>query len=296
MLLLLAAALPTLFWDSGSEIAPALKEAGITHIAVPSARAESWKSVSSIKADSVELQGAVKLPTPSVNYRTDQASATRVPWLNSNGWRFLRQPSARFYYDAPGNAAALAAAEAFAFGANALIRTDAEGIKPLGEMLAYLANLPDFEGTPVADFGVIDDGSPVVGEVMNLLVRNNLLFKIVPSLDPQLNLTVLLKAKEIDPRITVVVQQIRSDLTDEKRSVRIYGSAIVIARLTSAAEGVRVHLLNYAATRPVQGIRVRILGRYPKHGADLQDFTVDSNATEFTVPELKIYSAIDLKR
>lgn len=295
MLLLLAAAAPTLFWDGGPEIAPALKDAGITRIAVPSARAEPWKSVSGIKADPVDLQGAVKLPTPQVNYRVDQASATRVPWLDSNGWRFLRQSATRFYYDVPGKAAALAAAEAFAFGVEALIGADADGIKPLGEMLGHLARLPDFEGTPVADFGVIDDGSPAAGEAMNLLVRNNLLFKLVSAPDPRLNLTVRLDAKDADPRM--VVQKIRTDLTDEKRSVRIYGSSVVIARLTSAPSGVRIHLLNYAsATRPVQSIRVRVLGRYPKHGAELLDYTVDSIATEFTVPELKIYSAIDLKR
>ena len=45
-------------------------------------------------------------------------------------------------YDVKGAQAALAAAEAFAYGANALIRSDAAGLKPLGQMLAFLRGVP----------------------------------------------------------------------------------------------------------------------------------------------------------
>ena len=76
---------------------------------------------------------------------------------------------------------------------------------------------------------------------------------------------------------------IRSNLTDEKRSVRIYGSAVVIARLTGSSGHIRVHLLNYAGPgRKVSGLRVRVLGQYPNRelavadaGAELIDFSVD---------------------
>ena len=63
--------------------------------------------------------------------------------------------------------------------------------------------------------------------------------------------------------------------------------------------------LNYAgANRKVDGIRVRVLGRYSKHqlsladgaGVELLDYTVDSDATEFTLPELKTYAIVDLSR
>src|ERR1041384_7208622 len=118
MLLLLAAALPGLFWEGAPDTAASLRDAGIREIVVPAQRLEAWKSVPGISAKAGDTQGAVKLLTPTVNYRMDQASASRAPWLDSNGWRFLRQPNGRFYYDVPGKAAALAAAEAFGYGAD----------------------------------------------------------------------------------------------------------------------------------------------------------------------------------
>ena len=42
----------------------------------------------------------------------------------------------RFYYEAKGAAAALAAAEAFSYGANAIIETDAAGLKPFAGMIS----------------------------------------------------------------------------------------------------------------------------------------------------------------
>jgi len=36
---------------------------------------------------------------PRVAGRADVASATRRPWIDSNGWRFVRQPTGKFYYD-----------------------------------------------------------------------------------------------------------------------------------------------------------------------------------------------------
>src|SRR3954465_14649243 len=142
MLLLLAATLPRLFWDAGPESAPALREAGIERIAVPAAQSGAWNGVAGITIEVGDPQAAVKLVAPSVDYRANQGSASRSPWLNSNGWRFLRQPQAVFVYDVKGAQAALAAAEAFMFGGNALIRSDDAGLKPLAEMLAYLGTVP----------------------------------------------------------------------------------------------------------------------------------------------------------
>lgn len=314
-MLLLLAALPGLFWDGGPDTAPALQEAGISHVFVPAAKAGSWKGVSGITVDTADPDKAVKLMAPTVNYRMNQASASREPWLVANGWRFLRQPQGRFYYDVPGPPAALAAAEAFCYGASALVKTDSAGLKPLAQMLAFLGGLGGGGGAgtsdmpPVADFGFIDDGSPAAGEVMNLLVRDNLLFRVVRAPDPTLKLTVRLGSREYpledakNPK--VIAQAVRTNLTDEKRSLRIYGSPVVVARLTGAGGRLRVHLLNYAgAARRVDGIRVRVLGSYPKHqvatdgapGVELLDYTVESDATEFTLPELKTYAVIDLSR
>ena len=72
----------------------------------------------------------------------------------------------------------------------------------------------------------------------------------------------------------------------------------MIGRLTTLPDGVRVHLLNYAGgERKVNGLRVRVAGRYPKYSrAELLDYTVDSDGTEFTVPELGMYAVVDLAR
>ncbi|HXB68002.1 MAG TPA: hypothetical protein VNY05_07150 [Candidatus Acidoferrales bacterium] len=308
-MLLLLAALPALFWDGPVDTAPALRDAGIKHIQVPAARLAEWKNVPDMAAEAADLQGALKLPAPTVNYRMDQASASRAPWLTSNGWQFLRQPKGRFYYDATGKTSALAAAEAFCFGANVMVRTDAAGLKPLAEMLEFLGSVNAGPLPPIADIGFIDDGSEAAGEVMNLMVRDNLLFEIVARPDPRLKLTVRLGATEYPladaKNPSLVAHVIRGNLTDEKRSVRIYGSPVVVARLTGSGGKVRLHLLNYTgATRNVDGIRVRVLGQYPKHqlaaagspGLELADYSVDADATEFTLTQLKTYAVIDLSR
>jgi hypothetical protein len=310
MLLLLAAALPALFWDGAIDSAPALRDAGITEIVAPAERLDTWKGVSGISAKSGSLEGATKLLPPTVNYRADAATASRAPWLDSNGWRYIRQnPRGKFYYDVPGKTAALAAAEAFMYSGDAIIKTNAEGLKPLGEMLAFLKTIAPEDMPPVADIGFIDDGTPAAGEVINLMVRNNLLFRIVPGPERGLKLTVRLGSKEYpaedakNPKL--VTNQIRTNLTDEKRTVRMYGSTVVVARLTGSNGRLRLQLLNYTgATRNVDGIRIRVLGKYSKHqfatqggpGEKLVDYTVESDATEFTIRELKTYAVIDLSR
>lgn len=306
---LLLAALPGLFWEGGADTAPALREAGIKQIEVPAARLAEWKNVPGVAAETADLQRAVKLLTPNVNYRMDQASASRTPWLMSNGWKFLRNPKGQFYYDAPGKASAIAAAEAFSFGANALVKTDAAGLKPLAEMLEFLGSVNAEPLPPIADIGFVDDGSPASGEVMNMMVRENLLFAIVAKPDPRLKLTAKLGTKEYPVEEAknpgVVAHAIRANLTDEKRSVRVYGSPVVVARLTGSGDKLRLQLLNYSgATRNVDGIHVRVLGQYPKHqlaaagspGLELADYVADPDATEFTLTLLKTYAVIDLSR
>jgi len=308
-MLLLLAALPTLFWDGAADTAPALREAGIKQIQVPATRLAEWKNVPDISAEAADLQRAVKLLAPTVNYRMDQASASRAPWLISNGWKFLRQPKGRWYYDVPGKQSAIAAAEAFSFGANAMVRTDAAGLKPLAEMLEFLGSVNTDPLPPIADIGFIDDGSSAAGEVMNMMVRDNLLFEIVAKPDPRFKLTARLGAKEYPladaKNPGVVAHAIRGNLTDEKRSVRIYGSPVVVARLSGSGGKVRLQLLNYTgATRNVDGIRVRVLGQYPQHqlaaadspGLELVDYSAEPDATEFTLTQLKTYAVIDLSR
>ncbi len=309
MMLLALALLPGLLWDGPPASVDALREAGITGVYVPAEQYAAWKQAGQFPAQPADVRDVVKLPAPAVLYRANVASATSPPWLVSNGWRFLRNTRVRFLYEAQGAQAALAAAEAFCFGGSALVHTDRAGLKAFAEMIEFLHGLGESDMPPVADIGFIDDGSAIAGEVMNLMVRNNLLFQIVSGSGPQLKLTVRLGSKEF-PRQdaknpSMAAHEVRAGLTDERRSIRVYGSEVVVARLTALPDGLRVHLLNYAgAERKLDGLRVRVLGLYPKHRlaaagspqAELLDYSVDADATEFTLPELKTYAVVDLSR
>jgi hypothetical protein len=249
--------------------------------------------------------GTTKLPKPGVQYRPNEASATTSPWIDANGWRVLRNPEKRFLYDVTGNAAALAAAEAFAYGGNAVVHTDDAGKAAFNRMLDFLRIVPDANLPAMANFGVIDDGSAETGELMNLMSRNNLLYKIVQSPDPHLKINVRLGSpaypKSSDPNF--LAHKLRGDLGDEKRVLRIYGSQVVIARLLGDSGQARVHILNYS-NRSVVGLRVRVLGAYSHQtvksfgapDAKLQDVTVENGATEFTVPEINTYAVVDLAK
>lgn len=307
--LVAAAILPSVFWTGAPDTAPALREAHIERISVPAAMAAAWENAPGILVQVADPKDAVKLLPPAVSYRYDEAAASSTPWLNTNGWKLLRNPGARFYYDIPGPGAALAAAEAFAYGGRALIHTDAAGLKPLGRMLEFLKTLPAMDLPVMANIGYIDDGSPGSGELMNLLVRRNLLFRLETAPDPHLDLNVrygagaYAKPPNGDP--SWLAQKVRSDLTDDKRLVRIFGSEVIVVRLAGSGDRLRVHLLNYAATaRRVQEIRVSLKGRYPKHSVAvagipdtaLADYKVGEDSTEFTLPALKEYAVVDLSR
>jgi hypothetical protein len=308
MLWLLAAALPALYWQGGPETAPQLRQVGIRQIFVPESRAESWKSVSGIQIQTADLRGAIKLPAPGIDFRMNRSSATRAPWINSNGWQFMRRPAGRFYYDVNGAGAALAAAEAFCYDAGALIQTDSAGLEPLSRMLKFLDSIKSSLGVPVADIGFVDDGSPAAGEVMNLFVRDNLLFRTVHSEEPGVKLTVQFgspaypASEAKNPH--ALVHRIRANLTDGRRTLRIYGASVVVARLTQEPGRLRLQLLNYGAARGTRigAFRVRVLGRYSRGqlhsyesaGDQLVDYDLAPDATEFTVPGLKAYAAVDL--
>lgn len=252
-------------------------------------------------------EGAVKLPPPRVQYRINEASATRSPWIDANGWRILRAPDKRYYYDVPENAVALAAAEAFAYGANAVVHTGPPGVGAFNRILEFLRAVPEASLTPMANIGVIDDGSDETGEMMNLLTRHNLLYKIVIAPDEHLALNMRLGSREYpksdaaDPDL--LARKFRTQLGDEKRLLRLYGSEVVIARLLGGKDRVRIHLLNYA-TRPVNGLRIRVLGSWPhqkvmafeKPDLKLEDVAVRKEATEFTVSEMSTFVVIDLSR
>jgi len=254
-----------------------------------------------------EPPNAVKLEAPHVQYRMNEATATRSPWIDANGWRILRAPGQSFVYHVTGEAAALAAAEAFTYGSDALISADAVGTESFNRMLDFLRQIPTFDLTPVADIGVVDDNSDETGELMNLLSRQNLLYKPERAPDRRMRLNVHVGTKDYsfedakDP--SLLAHKIRAKLGDDNRSLRIYGSEVVIARLLASGDQARVYLLNYS-NRPVRGLRVRIRGSYAKGesrvfgvpDSHVNDLTLDPTGTEFTVPELNAFAVVDLSQ
>jgi len=84
--------------------------------------------------------------------------------------------------------------------------------------------------------------------------------------------------------------------------LRVYGSEVVICRLTADAGRARLHLLNYGG-REIEGLRVRLRGSYSDGEAyvagagrlALEDRIASGGATEFTVPRIVTYAVVDLR-
>ena len=302
--------LPLLYWVQGIETAPALKQAGIEQIAAPSNKLDEWRKAGFkvVALSQQDLEQRVKLLVPRVAGRADVASATRRPWIDSNGWRFMRAPTGKFYYDLSERGtgkATLAIAEAWAYQADAILKIDPADLAAAGKMLAFLRALPHTNLPLIADIGLIDDGSAATGEVMNLLTRRNLMFRVVAAPAPQLKINIKLGSKEYpqseasDPNAFAL--KVRRQLGDENRSLRIYGTEVVISRLTGDGTRLRLHLLNYSG-RDVDSLRVRTRGKYARaelkafgiEQAGPEDFVVEDGATEFTIPKLGVYALIDL--
>jgi hypothetical protein len=309
MRLLFAAALPLLYWDGTLDTAKRLSDAHIVRIGVPPDKSAGWNSVAGLNVEAIDRAKLITLPAPGVNYRYESASATSEPWLDTNAWQFLRSPSARFYYEAPGRSAALSAAEAFMWDAAAVVHTDSAGLPDLAKMTSFLQTVEQPALPARVNIGFIDDGSSVAAEVMKLLVRRNLLFQIVRKRAPSLELNVEIGSKDYtreqarDPYF--LAQKIRADLGDDKRLVRIFGSQVTVARLAGDTGRARLHLLNYAGpSRPAVGVRVRVKGPYRSarpaiYGnptAQLQDVSTGQDAIEFTVKQLDLYAVVDLSK
>ncbi|MFN0112111.1 MAG: hypothetical protein ACKVZH_24880 [Blastocatellia bacterium] len=305
-----AGSMPLIFWQGGIETAPALKQAGIERIAVTPDKGDVWRKAGFevVPMTEAELAGRTKLLPPGAKGRPGLAAATGRPWVDANGWQFTRNPAGKFYYDLPKGRAALAVAESVAYNGDAVLKIDPTDLAEVGQMIAFLKAAGGADSLPlIADIGVIDDGSKLVGEVMNLLSRRNLLFKPVKASSPQMKLNIRLgtkaypKAAAADP--SEFAQTIRRQLTDEARMIRIYGSEVVVARLTGDAKRIRLHLVNYGR-RDFDGIRIRLQGKFGKGEAfvfgqgkaEFMDFEIIGQTTEFSLPKMSSYVVIDLPR
>ena len=289
-LLVLLLSVPCVYWGQGVESRAPLEAVGIKRFCT--------------EADLVSRE---PLPTPGITARAGLASPTRSPWIVANGWRFTRNPGTKYAYDVPAGKATLAAAEAFAYGGDAILKIDPADMSNLGEMVTFLEGLPAADLPVVADLAVVDDGSAITGEVMSLLARRNLLFEVVkaPSARFRINIAVgssgYPREEAADP--SAFALKIRRQLTDAQRALRVFGSEVVICRLTGDAERVRLHLINYGG-REIEGLRIRLRGVFRNGEArvagvgrvPLQDHIVADEATEFSVPRIVTYAVIDLVR
>jgi hypothetical protein len=132
------------------------------------------------------------------------------------------------------------------------------------------------------------------------------LFQVVQAPSPRFRINIAVgtaaypREDAADP--SAFAQKIRRQLTDEQRVLRVYGSEVVIGRLTGDATRIRLHLLNYGG-REIEGLRIRVRGAYRAGEArvagagrlPLEDHVVAEGATEFSVPRITTYAVIDLE-
>ena len=253
-----------------------------------------------------------EIPSPAVRYLPNVARATNIPWIDSNGWRFARGMRKVSYAKVPAGSAPMAAAEAFVFNVDAIINPDPKDLEDLGRMLRFLKANEQAPLPEMVNIGVVDSPSPVFDEVLNLLTRRNLLYKVVPAPDRTLDLNVQLGTPDFPAEAAAnpyeFAARVRAKLGDEKRLVRLYGTSTVIARLTGDRSRARLYLLSFSNRRQqdagAQGIRVRLLGRYQPaklaaYGgnpeAKVSDVRHPGTTTEFWVPDFNTLAIVDLE-
>jgi hypothetical protein len=125
------------------------------------------------------VEGYTKVPPPNIRMRMNEASATTVPWIDSNASRYMRGVKKAFYAKLPAGSAPLAAAEAFAYGIDAILEPAPDDKQALDTMLEFLRRVDAHRMPMLANIGIVDDGSPEMAEVLNLLSRRNLLYRVV---------------------------------------------------------------------------------------------------------------------
>jgi len=305
---LFLATLPSLYWAQPVETAPAVRRAGLERLFVPAETAAGWRAAgfTVVPLGEKDRSERTKLQAPGLRSRAEVASATVRPWVFANGWRFLRAPGGRYWGDVPAGKAALAAAEASAYGADAVLAIDPADLEAFGRMSAFLSSVPESALPAAADIAVVDDRSPPVAEILNLMARRNLLFKVAPKEAHDVALNVRIGSREFPRKEAqnpeAFALSVRRRLTDEKRSLRLYGSEVVLARLVRDAGHARLHLLNYGG-RMIDGLRVRLLGSWVPGEAlvfgqgrmAVEDLVSADGATEFSLGLIGPYAIVDLR-
>src|SRR5262249_8200620 len=148
-----------------------------------------------------------------------------------------------------------------------------------------------------ANVGVIDDGSDAMGELLNMLTRRNLLYRVLSRPDRTLALNVELGSadfpKEAASNPSEFAARVRAKLADDRPLVRLHGTTTVIAHPPGDGRRRRLSLLAYGRGRMQDALRVGLLGRYrpvafAAYGAPadskIEDVEHPNRATELTVP------------
>jgi hypothetical protein len=302
--LLLAAALPGLYLDQPADaVAEGVRKAGADCVYVPAARAEEWRKTGLCVKES-DPATYEKVPAPTVQYRMNVASATSAPWVTTNAWRYARKIGKPVRYEAAMGQAALSLVEAFAYGVDAVVRVEPGDLPAFGVVLAFLKTIPPASLPVMANIGFLDDGSFQSGEYMNLMSRRNLLYRVVGAPDPKLDLNVKPGSGEFPKTANPgeFAAAVRGKLTDAKRLVRVYGSDVVIARLTGDGKRARLHLINYSG-RGVESLRVRVRGpwkkvelrAFPAGNTPAADVSAEPGVIEFSIQSLPLYAVADLE-
>jgi hypothetical protein len=242
--------------------------------------------------------GYKRIPPPGVRYRMNMATATSSPWIDSNLWRYRRNPEVKYLSATKGKSVTLTTAEAAALRANVALEIAPEQKADYDRITAWLAKLPSGPTTPWTNFNVSDDGSAMAGEVQLLMARRNLLYKITPPKQAQFQLSSAIK----NPYEYVL--DTRDQFGDDKRVLRLFGSELTMAELAREGKRIRLHLINYGS-RPVEALRIRIAGRFTEKqvkahvfdddAPELREFTFENGFTEFTLGKLPVYAVLDFE-
>ena len=244
-----------------------------------------------------DVAGYVKVPAPGVRYRMNMATATSAPWVDSNLWRYQRDPNTNYLCEVKDKSVVTAVVEAFTMGVKLAVQITPQQKDDYEKVLAFLKTIPDGPTKEWTNFSVIDDGSAQAGEVMNLLWRRSIGYRIAASGDYTLSAR-MTNAYE-------AMQEIREKLGDHNRVLRIFGSELTLARALREGSRVRLHLVNYG-TRSVDHLRIRLEGRFRERDIasylygdvtpKLVDFEYGKDFTEFTLTALGPYGVLDLKQ
>jgi hypothetical protein len=258
-----------------------------------------------------DASGFQIVPSPGIRNVQNVAQATTAPWIDSNAWRFQRGLTKANYAKLSPGFAGLAAAEAFAFDVEAILNPEPGDVPELTSLLRFLKGQTRPPLPALVNIGIVDDRSPAMDEVLNMLSRRNLLYRVVPAPDRKLDLTVQVGTADFPREVTAnpsdFAARVREKLGDDKRLVRLYGTSSVLARLTGDGRNARLFLLNFGRSRNQQNqqnVRVRVLGRYTPeklaaYGAPpeaaLADVQNPGRATEFLLPAFSTIAIVDLK-